>query len=126
LDQLDLSHEQLQWLGILVGTDFNPDGIYGIGPKTALDLVKQYDSFDELMGDESVEWESDNDPEAILDFFQNPPVEDVDFEFESPDKDEIRNVLIEQHGFSEKRVNSGLEKLDTALESRQSGLDSFT
>ncbi|QGA80839.1 flap endonuclease-1 [Candidatus Nanohalobium constans] len=126
LDQLDISHEKLQWLGILVGTDFNPDGIYGIGPKTALELVKQYDSFDDLMEDDKVEWESDNDPDKILDFFQNPPVEDTDFEFESPDKEEIRNVLIEQHDFSEKRVNSGLEKLDTALESRQSGLDSFT
>jgi flap endonuclease-1 len=78
------------------------------------------------MNDEKVEWESENSPEAILDFFQNPPVEDVSFEFESPDKSEIRSVLVEQHGFSEKRVNSGLEKLDTALESRQSGLDSFT
>jgi flap endonuclease-1 len=126
LEQLDITHEQLQWLGILVGTDFNPDGIYGIGPKTALKLVKQYDSFDELMEDEKVEWESENDPERILEFFQDPPVEDAEFDFESPDKEQIREVLIEQHDFSEKRVNSGLEKLEKALESRQSGLDSFT
>lgn len=126
LEQLDITHKQLQWLGILVGTDFNPDGIYGIGPKTALKLVKKYKSFDNLMEDEKVEWKSENDPEKILEFFQDPPVEDGDFKFESPDKDEIREVLIEQHDFSEKRVNSGLEKLGSALESRQSGLDSFT
>jgi flap endonuclease-1 len=126
LDKLDISHEKLQWLGILVGTDFNPDGIYGIGPKTALKLVKEYEEFDELLKDEKVEWESENDPDKILDFFQNPPVTDVDFSFEDPAKDEIRKVLIEQHDFSDKRVNSGLKKLENALESRQSGLDSFT
>ena len=126
LNQLEVSHEELQWLGILVGTDFNPDGVYGVGPKTALKLVKEYDDFDKLLDDDKVEWESDNSPEAILDFFQNPPVKDVSFEFGEPDKEMIRDVLITQHDFSEKRVNSGLEKLDTALESRQSGLDSFT
>ena len=126
LEQLDISHEKLQWLGILVGTDFNPDGIYGIGPKTALKLVKQYEEFDQLMQDEKVDWESDNDPDKILDFFQNPPVEETDFEFENPDKDEIRDVLIAQHDFSENRVESGIDNLETALESRQSGLDSFT
>jgi flap endonuclease-1 len=126
LEQLDITHEKLQWLGILVGTDFNPDGIYGIGPKTALKLVKQYEDFDELMQDEKVDWESDNDPEKILEFFQDPPVEEVNFKFENPDKDEIREVLIAQHDFSENRVESGLSNLETALESRQSGLDSFT
>lgn len=126
LKRLDIRHEQLQWLGILVGTDFNPDGIYGIGPKTALELVKEYESFDNLMEDDKVEWESENDPEKILKFFQEPPVEDLDFVFESPDKERIREVLIKKHDFSEKRVNSGLKNLESALKSRQSGLGSFT
>jgi flap endonuclease-1 len=126
LDQLDISHEELQWLGILVGTDFNPDGVYGIGPKTALKLVSEYDDFDKLMEDDKVEWESENDPEKILEFFQDPPVEEADFEFEKPEKEEIREVLIEQHDFSENRVESGLDNLESALEARQSGLDSFT
>ncbi len=126
LNQLGVSHEKLQWLGILVGTDFNPDGIYGIGPKTALKLVKEYESFGELIKDEKVEWESDNDPEAILDFFQNPPVEEVSFEFEDPVHSEIKELLVDEHDFSEERVESGLNDLQSALESRQSGLDSFT
>jgi flap endonuclease-1 len=93
---------------------------------TALKLVKEHEDFDELMSDGKVEWESENSPEAILEFFQDPPVEEVDFEFREPEKDKIRDVLIEQHEFSDKRVNSGFNKLETALESRQSGLDSFT
>ena len=40
---------QLILLGLLVGTDYNPKGIKGIGPKTALKLVKQYPSISALL-----------------------------------------------------------------------------
>lgn len=125
LEQLEVSREKLVWMGILMGTDFNPDGVHGIGPKTALKLVKQYDEFEELLDDEKVEWESDNDPYRILDFFMNPPVEDKEYSFEEPDSEKIREVLVDRHDFSEDRVNSGIKKLEKALESRQSGLESF-
>lgn len=125
LEQLDVSHEKLIWMGILMGTDFNPDGIHGIGPKTALKLVKKYESFEELLEDEKVEWESENDPYIILEFFLSPPVEDIDYSFEEPNPDKIREVLVDRHDFSEDRVNSGIKKLEKALESRQSGLESF-
>lgn len=126
LEQLEVSHEKLVWMGVLMGTDFNPDGVHGIGPKTALKLVKEYNDFDELLEDEKVEWESENDPHTIRDFFLEPPVEEIEFEFGEPDEERLREVLIEKHDFSENRVESGLEKLEKALESRQSGLDSFT
>lgn len=126
LSELGIRHEKLVWMGILMGTDFNPDGIHGIGPKTALKLVKQYESFEELLEDEKVEWESENDPHAILDFIQNPPVDETDYRFEEPDEERIREILVEEHDFSEDRVNSGIDKLEKALEARQSGLDSFT
>lgn len=125
LDELEVTHEKLVWMGVLMGTDFNPDGVKGIGPKTALKLVKKYDDFDELMDDEKVEWTSENSPEIIRDFFLEPPVEDVKYEFSEPDFDKVREILIDDHDFSEKRVNSGLQKLKDALESRQSGLGSF-
>lgn len=125
LGQLEVSHEKLIWMGILMGTDFNPDGVHGIGPKTALKLVKQYDDFEELLEDEKVEWDSENDPYIILEFFMNPPVEDTEYEFKEPDQEKIREVLVDRHDFSEDRVNSGINKLEKALESRQSGLGSF-
>jgi flap endonuclease-1 len=125
LDQLDITHEKLVWMGILMGTDFNPDGVHGIGPKTALKLVKQYDEFENLLEDDKVEWESENDPYIILEFLMNPPVEDTEYEFEEPDPEKIREVLVDRHDFSEDRVNSGIKKLEKALESRQSGLGSF-
>lgn len=126
LEQLDIPHEKLVWMGVLMGTDFNPDGVHGIGPKTALKLVREYDDFDELLEDEKVEWESDNNPHTIRDFFLEPPVEEVEFEFSEPDEEMLRQVLVDKHDFSEDRVDSGIKKLEKALESRQSGLDSFT
>ena len=125
LDQLEVSHEKLVWMGILMGTDFNPDGVHGIGPKTALKLVKEYDDFEELLDDDKVEWESENDPYIILEFLMNPPVENTEYEFKQPEPDKIREVLVDRHDFSEDRVNSGINKLEKALESRQSGLESF-
>jgi flap endonuclease-1 len=113
-------------MGVLMGTDFNPDGIHGIGPKTALKIVKKdYSSFKALLDEEDIEWDGENDPETIIEFFKNPPVEDPEFEFVQPDTDKIRQIMIEEHEFSENRINPAIEKLVTAMESRQSGLDSF-
>lgn len=126
LDQLDLSREKLVWMGVLMGTDFNPDGVHGIGPKTALKLVKEYEDFDELLEDEKVEWESENSPHEIREFFMDPPVEDIDYGSGDLDSDRVREILVDRHDFSADRVDSGLEDLEKALESRQSGLNSFT
>ncbi len=41
---LGLTQDQLIDLGILVGTDYNPDGIKGIGPKTAIKLLEEFGS----------------------------------------------------------------------------------
>lgn len=125
LEQLEISREKLVWMGTLMGTDFNPDGVHGIGPKTALKLVKEYDDFDELLEDDKVEWESENDPYKIREFFLNPPVEEINYSFGEPDKERIKEILVDEHDFSEDRVSSGIDKLEKALESRQSGLESF-
>lgn len=126
LDELGISREKLVWMGIMVGTDYNPGGIHGIGPKTAIKLVDEYDAFDALQADEKWEWEHDADPDIVMEFFMDPPVEeDMDFAFPDPDRDRIRDVLITEHDFSEDRVDSTVERLVEARQERQSGLDSF-
>lgn len=126
LEQLDISREKLIWMGVLMGTDFNPDGVHGIGPKTALKLVREYDSWNKLFEDDKVEWESETDPEKIIGLFQDPPVADIDYSYGEPDEEKIKEILVDDHDFSEDRVRSGLNDLEDALSSRQSGLDSFT
>jgi len=49
LKELGITREQLVDIGILVGTDFNPEGIKGIGPKTALRLIKKYGTLEEAL-----------------------------------------------------------------------------
>jgi flap endonuclease-1 len=126
LQQLEIRQEQLIWLAMLIGTDFNPGGIKGIGPKTGIKLVREYDSFDALLDDDKVDWKSDNDPHAILDFFQDPPIDkEAEYEFETPDVDAVRTLLIQEHGFSEDRVISTLNTLEDASKESQSDLGSY-
>ena len=125
LEKLDISQDQLIMLGMLMGTDFN-DGVHGIGPKKGLEKVKEHESLESLLDDEDVEFESDNSPEAIFDFFKNPPVEDQSFEFRDPDEEKIREILVERHEFSSDRIDSKMKDLVDATSSRQSGLGSFT
>ena len=42
LEELKLTKEQLVDIGILIGTDFNPDGFERVGPKTALKLIREH------------------------------------------------------------------------------------
>jgi len=46
--ELGINEEQIILLGILIGTDFNPGGIKGVGPKTALKLVKQHKTLENI------------------------------------------------------------------------------
>ncbi len=126
LNQLGINREKLVWIGILIGTDFNPGGIKGIGPKTAIKMVKKYESFEELMSDDKVEWDDENDPEKILELFLNPPVEKkIGFEYGNPDREKVFEVLVEQHDFSENRVDSTYKKLEKSLKQSQQDLGSY-
>jgi len=51
LAHLNLTRDQLIVLAILMGTDYNPGGVKGIGPKTALKLVKQTKNFDDIFAE---------------------------------------------------------------------------
>src|SRR5436305_13151716 len=48
LESLGLTREQLIDLGILIGTDFNPDGFKGAGPKTALKLLRERSNIENI------------------------------------------------------------------------------
>lgn len=126
LDRNNLELEQLRWLAILIGTDFDPGGVTGIGPKTALKLVKEYDDFNKLLADDKVRWEHDNDPYQILSFLQQPPLnKDVNPQPGEVKIDRLRELLIAEHGFSDKRINNALDKLRAAKQESQSDLGSY-
>lgn len=112
LKTLGISREQLVILGMLVGTDYNPGGVSGIGPKRGLELVKEEKTLSRVMS--KVKWESEYGPEAIFDFFMNPPVEKkIDIKWSEPNPSEIKKILCDNHDFSEERVNKAIERITT-------------
>lgn len=125
LDKLGIKRKQLVIIGILIGTDYNPQGVEGVGPKTALKLVKKHEDLDSVI--KEVEWGFEKDPEEIIDFFLNPPVEEnYQLKWKDPDDEKITKFLCEKHDFSEKRINNSIERLRKSIKSgTQTRLDSW-
>ncbi|MEM2192357.1 MAG: flap endonuclease-1, partial [Candidatus Hadarchaeales archaeon] len=110
LKSLEITREQLIDIGILIGTDYN-EGVKGIGPKKALELVKKEGSLEKILKTEIGE-KFEVDPLEIKSLFLNPPVtEEYKIEWGEPDQEGIKRFLCDEHDFSEERVQTGIEKL---------------
>jgi len=131
LNILEIDLDQLICLGILVGTDYNPKGIPGIGQKKALQIVQKYKRpvliFDEVRERiHSLPEEDRFDWQKIFELFHKPNVIDVDFEFGKIDEKKIKEILVENHDFSEDRVERQLERLrDIAEKNKQKNLQKW-
>ena len=118
LKTLGITREQLIIIGILVGTDYNPEGVEGIGPKKALKLVKERKTLENVL--KAIEWKFDVKAEDIYNFFLNPPVtDDYKLEWKQPDEEGIIKFMVEEHDFSEERVKNGIEKLKQSFSKSQ-------
>lgn len=110
LESLSLSREQLIALAIMMGTDYKPGGIYGIGPKRGQKLLKEYDikeAFEKAKAD--FDWQQ------IMDIFLEMPVtDDYELEWSVPDESELREKLVLDFGFSEKRTDKRIPQIITA------------
>ena len=109
LKELGITHEQLIYLGILVGTDYNVGGIKGIGQKKALKLVKEFKTPEQIFG--SFAEELGFDWKEIFEMFYRPNVKkNAEILFPKINEDKIREILL-KHDFSEERVEKQIEKL---------------
>ena len=116
LENLGINLTQLIVIGILVGTDYNPGGVKGIGPKKALELVKKSKNVEEIF--ENVEWEFEIDPKEILSFYKNPPVnKNYKLEWKEPDREKIIEFMVEEHDFSRERVEKVIDSLTQRFKS---------
>jgi flap endonuclease-1 len=74
LKEMGIGQEQLIMLGVLVGTDFNPGGIKGIGQKKALKLVKEYgQDFGRLIEELGKDYEINFDWRKVFDTIKDMP-----------------------------------------------------
>jgi len=111
LEELDISHQQLIDIGILLGTDFNPEGVKGIGPKTALKLVREYGSLENLLPTLK-EAELPAEPQRIREIFLHPKITDYyQLAWREPDTKGVIDFLCRERDFSEERVQKALDRM---------------
>lgn len=111
LKECAITYEQLIDVGILIGTDFNPDGIKGLGPKTALKLIRENKTLENALPRiKNAEFPAE--PQRIRDIFIHPKVVDnYNLEWKEPNAEGIIDFLCRQKDFSEERVRKALERI---------------
>ncbi|HEV8404612.1 MAG TPA: flap endonuclease-1 [Nitrososphaera sp.] len=122
LKEIGLTQEQLVDVGILIGTDFNPGGFAGIGPKTALKLIRENGKL------ENVQKIKHLLPEVpyleIRNIFLRPEIPKVEkVDFSEVNREKVLDFLCVDKSFSADRVSSTLDKLQKAAANRSQSLE---
>ncbi|MEM2896957.1 MAG: flap endonuclease-1 [Candidatus Bathyarchaeia archaeon] len=111
LRELGITREQLVDIGILIGTDFNPDGIEGIGPKKALRVIKENGRLEAAVERLNITGGVD-ELVKIREIFLNPEVSsDYRIEWKTPSIDDVIGFLCHERDFSESRVKNTLDRI---------------
>ena len=119
LKGMGIRYEQLIDVGILIGTDFNPDGIRGLGPKTALKLIKEYGTIEKSLP-HIKNAVFPHPPEAIREIFLHPEVTDnYRVKWLPPDEEGIVDFLVRQKDFTEDRVRKAVEKMQQGAQKQK-------
>lgn len=107
LESLKITQEQLIVIALLIGTDYN-GGVKGIGPKKALNIVKNEDISTILS---SYDFDTEYDIHDIFDYFLHPDVKLFEPQLKHIDIENLRHFLVEEHDFSAERFDQTIEKL---------------
>jgi hypothetical protein len=86
LKELEINHEQLICIAILIGTDYNPKGVIRIGQKKALQIVKEFqtpeaifesvkEKIDEMEEEDRFDWK------VIYELLKSPKVDDFEIKY---------------------------------------------
>jgi flap endonuclease-1 len=126
LNKLGLDRDQLICLAILVGTDYNPGGVKGLGQKKALDIVQRNSSPFEIFKYVSSKFDFIFDWQEIFRQFREYEVNhNGDLVFGKVDEGRVKELLMKRD-FSEARIESSLAKLRKVEEAKkQKGLSDF-
>jgi len=116
LNSLGIDQDQLIVLAMLTGTDYNIGGIKGIGPKTALKLVKEFGSkeenFEKLFKENNWSEHFNYDWKEVFNVIKHTETtNDYKLIFRDVDDDKVVEVLCKKHDFNEERARKVLEPL---------------
>ena len=114
LKELGLTQDQLICIGILSGTDYNPRGVMGIGPKKALNLVKEHKKVTKIF--EAVKDRLDFKWQEVFEAIKEPKIDkSYTLNFPKFDEKKVKEILT-KHDFSEERIEKQFEKIREANE----------
>jgi flap endonuclease-1 len=110
LSTTGITRQQLIDLAILIGTDFN-EGVKGIGPRTALSLMRKHGQIENLPAEIQAQLESQN-CEHVRRFFLQPEIT-ADYHLNYTELDEVGlyDFLCGQRDFSRDRVRTVVERM---------------
>ncbi len=124
LKELGINNEQLICIGILSGSDYNPGGVKGIGPKKALKLVLEHKKAEKIFSavsgfEKEGKYVLDFDWREVFELIKNPSV-DKKYKIEFPKLDFARiKKILREHDFSDERIESQFEKLRELSETKK-------
>lgn len=132
LEELNLTMDQFIDFCILCGCDYC-DSIRGIGGQTALKLIRQHGSIENIL--ENINKERYQIPEdwpyvEARRLFKEPEVvtdeEKLDLKWTAPNEEGLIDFLVKENGFNADRVTKAVEKIKAAKnKSAQGRLESF-
>ncbi|OWF35194.1 flap endonuclease 1-like [Mizuhopecten yessoensis] len=131
LEEIGLQKDEFIDLCILLGCDYC-ESIRGIGPKRAIDLIKQHKSIEEIL--KHLDTKKYTVPEDWMfkearRLFQEPDVtepDDIDLKWTEPDEEGLIHFMCQEKNFNEDRIKNGIKKLTKARQGTTQGrLDSF-
>ncbi|MEM3425180.1 MAG: flap endonuclease-1 [Thermoproteota archaeon] len=109
LSKLGVTREQLVDIAILVGTDFN-EGVRGVGPKRALQLVKKYGRIEEIPRN-IIPSIPENYAEVRRVFMAPDVRKDYSVKYAGLDEERLVEFLHFEKGFSKDRVSKLVERM---------------
>lgn len=132
LEELNLTMDQFIDLCILSGCDYC-DSIRGIGGQTALKLIRQHGSIENILENinkERYQIPDDWPYQEARRLFKEPSVlsdeEQLEIKWTAPDEEGLNNFLVNENGFNSDRVTKAVEKIKAAKnKSSQGRLESF-
>jgi flap endonuclease-1 len=119
-----VTREQLIEIAIVLGTDYNP-GTKGIGPKTALKLVKKSGNAEIALKEKGIV--PTVSVSEVRELFVNPKItQNYEIKSKPLDKEKVTRLLVDDHGFSLERVQVALKRIEDLTKSaKPTGLDQW-
>ncbi|KAA8536680.1 hypothetical protein F0562_029158 [Nyssa sinensis] len=132
LEELNLTMDQFIDLCILCGCDYC-ESIRGIGGQTALKLIRQHGSIENILENinkERYQIPDDWPYEEARRLFKEPSVyaddEQLEIKWTAPDEEGLITFLVNENGFNSDRITKAIEKIKAAKnKSSQGRLESF-